>query len=593
MEPVKRRALLTKSGLLLGAALLVSCGGGGGGPPPPSPPPPPPTSVNHPPIVARENANQTAVVAHTFQYDTMQGGTTFTDPDGDELSFEIGLRYHPDASVENPSPSNGLRAEGSLIVGAPEGLGIVVASVMASDDSGQYAIDEFWIEIGPNGIPASVRSNEDLLVSVGDPVDVEASFNGTAFADPDGDALTYEVALRGDPRGLSVAGTRVTGIFDSVGLVEVTLRARDAFGGVGSETFLIAAPAFLSSVPTLPDPPHTYRDEMLPLPFVFRDNFDDTTPPDDRITDETATLGRVLFYDRRLSITNQVSCATCHQQDRNFAAPVRFSSGALGVPQRRQAMPLANVRYNLQRAWFSDMRVRSLEELVLQPIREPEELGGSVVLAVSKLQATSFYPPLFEAAFGTPDITEQRVARALAQFLRSLISYRSEYDRALNPMENEEWHPEAVFDEQEMRGFELVLSGEARCAACHDLRVSHNIWQANNGLDVVPSDPGATDPSMSRGFLGVFRPASLRNIEVSGPYMHDGRFATLRDVINHYAHGIQDSPHLDGLLFSFVGDGPMRLDLSEADKDALEAFLRTMTDQEFLTDPRFADPFVE
>jgi cytochrome c peroxidase len=159
-------------------------------------------------------------------------------------------------------------------------------------------------------------------------------------------------------------------------------------------------------------------------------------------------------------------------------------------------------------------------------------------------------------------------------------------------MENEGWNPQAVFTEQELRGFEMVTSGQARCAGCHELRLSHNIWQANNGLDVVPADPGATDELMSRGHRGVFRPPSLRNIEVTGPYMHDGRFATLRDVINHYDHGIQDSPELDGLLFGVAGSA-MRLDLTEEDKDALEALLKTMTDQEFLTDPKFSDPFID
>lgn len=577
---------------LLCSAWLTSCGGSGGagGAATPPPPPPPPPAINHAPELSRANARQTAVVAHEFRYDPTQGGTTFTDADGDRLDYELALAYFADASNLDPSPSNGFRVEGALIVGAPEGLGVVVVSITATDDAGAYAADEFWIEIRPNGAPASVLSHEDLLVEVGDLVDLEASMNGAAFADPEGDEIAYEITLRGESRGLSVSGTRVAGVFDSVGLVEVTVHARDAYGGAGSDSFLIAAPASEPGTPTLPDPPYAYRDDALPLPYAFRESFDDSTPPEDPTTNEIAMLGRVLFHDKRLSITNQVSCATCHEQSRGFASSARFSSGALGVMQKRQAMPLANVRYNSQRAWFSDMRVHTLEELVLQPIRDPEELGGSVELVVSKLRSTAFYPTLFESAFGTPEITDQRIARALAQFLRSIVSYRSKYDLALNPMENTEWNPAAVFNEQEMRGFDLIFSGQARCAACHDLQLSHNIWQANNGLDVEPSDPGAVDPSMSRGFVGVFRPASLRNIEVSGPYMHDGRFATLRDVINHYDHGIQESPHLDGLLFSLSG-GPMRLDLSEVDKDALEAFLKTMTDQEFLRDPKFSDPF--
>lgn len=577
---------------LLCSAWLTSCGGGGGSNGAATPPPPPPPAVNHAPQLSLANGRQTAVIAHEFRYDATQDGRTFTDADGDALVYELTFTYFADASNQSPSPANGLRVEGNLIVGAPEGLGIIVAYITATDDENAWAADEFWIDIVPNGSPASAQSHADQLVQVGDLVDLDASLGGAAFVDPEGDEITYEVTLRGEPRGLSVSGTRVSGIFDSVGLVEVTLHARDAYGGAGSDRFLIAAPAVEPEAPTLPDPPYAYRDEAFPLPHAFRESSDDSTPLDDPVSDEIAMLGRVLFHDKRLSITNQVSCSSCHEQSRGFASSARFSSGALGVPQKRQAMPLANVRYNSQRGWFSDMRVHTLEELVLEPFRDPEELGGSVELAVSKLRATSFYPPLFESAFGTPEITDRRVARALAHFLRSIISYRSKYDLALNPMDNTEWNPAAVFDEREMRGFDLVFSGEARCAACHDLQLSHNIWQANNGLDVEPSDPGALDPSMSRGFVGVFRPASLRNIEVTGPYMHDGRFATLRDVINHYDHGIQDSQNLDGLLFSFTG-GPMRLNLSEEDKDALEAFLKTMTDPEFLTDPRFSDPFAD
>ena len=531
---------------------------------------------------------------HSFQYDPTQGGTTFSDPDGDPLTYEIrlGHTYNP---YDDPNPPRGLRVEGNLIVGAPEELDIVIVTITASDGRSFTTNDQFWIQVQPNGIPSAINGNEDILVSVGGVVDVDASKGGTAFTDPDGDVLSYSVSLRGIPRGITVNGTRVGGVFDSVGLVEATIAASDDFGAVGTDVFLIAAPQSEPGAPMLPDPPYVYSDAGLAgeMPYMFRDSSHDTVLPHNPTTDAGATLGRVLFYDKRLSITNTTSCSSCHIQSHGFATPERFPTGALGVPLKRHAMALGNTRYNAERSWFADMRVHALEELALQPIVNPEELGGPLELVEGKLRAAGFYAPLFEAAFGSPEITSERIGLALAQFLQSLMSYRSKHDLAFNPMENEPYDPTPVLTPQEMRGFQLFDDNpRTRCNSCHDLRLGVNIWQANNGLDVVPTDPGTQNEALQRdGSVGVFRAASLRNIAVTSPYMHDGRFATLRDVLNHYDHGVQDSQNLDGILRDLTG-GPIRMNFTEEEKDDFEAFLRTMTDDAFLTDTKFSDPFI-
>ena len=596
---VAQRFVDLRAGALLAIGLLAACGGGAGGPiaGPPDPPPTPPP--NNPPTLQNANSRQLAVHMHPFSYDPTQGGTTFRDPDGDPLTYTIALghTYNP---YNDPDPPAGLHVEGNRIVGAPEEIDIVVATITASDGRSSTIQDQFWIQVNPNGAPQVANANEDLLIGVGEFVDVEASKAGTALTDPDGDPLTFEISLRGLPRGLAVNGTRVTGNFDSVGVVEATVLARDEYGGVGSDVFLIAAPAPEPGEPNLPHPPYVYRDEDLNLPFIFALSSEsitplwDSTPPDNRTSDAGATLGRVLFYDKRLSITNTHACGSCHIQSRGFAAAERFSTGALGVPLRRNAMALGNVRYSIHNSWFSDMRAHSLESLVLEPIQNPEELGSALDHLVAKLRAASFYASLFEAAFGTPEINQDRISRALGQYLRSLISYRSRFDEAFNPPFNGPGDPGSVLTSQEMRGFEIYDdNGRRRCNVCHELRGGANEWQANNGLDLFPADPGVRDVAlMQNSSTGVFRAAALRNIAVTGPYMHDGRFATLRDVIDHYDHGVQDTPDLDSILRDVLTTGlPTRLNLSEEDKDALEAFLRTMTDDAFLTDPKFSDPF--
>lgn len=420
---------------------LAACGGGGDAAPVTSSNPPPPQAQNRSPIVAQENPAQVAVYLHPFAYDAAQGGKTFSDPDGDTLTYQVklGHSYNP---YNDPNPPRGLRVEGSRVVGAPEDQEAIYVTITASDKLGSTADNQFVIRVMPNNPPTVATPNEDRLMTVGGAMDVDGIKSGSVFIDHEGDELTYEVTLRGEPRGLSVNGTRITGALNSIGLVEVTVTAKDAYGGIGRDVFLIAAPAPEPGSPTLPQTSYVYRDEALNLPSTFRLHpqssgrpFFDTSPADNLTTDAGATLGRVLFYDKRLSITNTVACSSCHSQEHGFANPDRFSAGALGLPLKRNAMALTNVRYSAQHSWFGDMRVESLQDLVLQPLQNPEELGSSLELVVTKLRAGQFYPPLFEAAFGTPEITSERVARAIAQFLQSLISYRAKIDLAFNPMD--------------------------------------------------------------------------------------------------------------------------------------------------------------
>jgi cytochrome c peroxidase len=563
---------------LCAAVLLTACGGGGGSAPPPSP-------VNRAPQLTLPNAEQTAVELHAFSYDVSQGGQTFADPDGDTLRYEIEL---------GPDPPQGLRIEGTRVVGAPEEIGVAVVTVTVSDPQGQTGTNQFNIRVAANGKPQVVNAPADLLVNIGAAISVDASAGATSFSDPDGDALTYSVQLRGAP-GVSANGVQLSGTLDRVGLVEVTVTARDAYGGSGDDVFLIAAPAAPPGSPTLPATSYTYESRTPDMPYVYRQPgvFFDSESAENPTTNAGATLGRVLFHDQRLSITNTIACASCHSQAHGFASAERFNVGALGVPLKRHAMALANTRYNVNGAWFSDMRVRSLRDVAHQAMGNPEEMAMSTQRLESKLRATAFYAPLFETAFGTPEITEARVLRALEQYLQSLVAYRTKFDRAYNSMDNNGIDPSLVLDAQEMRGLDIFRGAAGvACNLCHQLQSGANVWQANNGLDEVLTDTGTHDPALQRdGSQGVFRAGALRNIAVSAPYMHDGRFATLRAVIDHYDHDIKDTPDLDPLLRTFDRI-PWRMNLSDADKDALEAFLRTLTDEEMLADPKFSDPFL-
>jgi cytochrome c peroxidase len=356
--------------------------------------------------------------------------------------------------------------------------------------------------------------------------------------------------------------------------------------------------------PVLPETPYRYDDGALPEHFTERDGPEhvasaDNTPDDNPTTNAGATLGRVLFYDTRLSANDSVSCGTCHQQRHGFSDPRRYSVGFDGQTTRRHSMSLTNARYYARGRFFWDERAETLESQVLVPVQDPVEMGMPLDRLQFKLEQIDYYPPLFEQAFGSPAITTGRVARALAQFVRALLSYRSPYDRARAAGPPNSAAFDAAMSELPRLGHRLFVAepGQAArgagCARCHvsDAQISlspRNIGLAQQDL-AEDVDQGANDER--------FKAPSLRNVAVRPPYMHDGRFATLREVIEHYDRQVEANPFLDMTLMDrrvAVTGGPVRpirLELTEREIDALIAFLHSLTDDAFLVDPRFSDPF--
>jgi cytochrome c peroxidase len=597
MAAIRERTIRQALASCCVTALLVACGGGDGSepspppsaggpgttPPPPPPPSPPPPPVNQgPQRTGAPWVDPNAIVGHPLDYDATQN---FFDPEGDPLTYRV--------IIMPAGPSGewkGLRVSGHRIVGVPTERAQGTVRLDIDDGRGGQLVWFLILDIRPNSVPQAVRPNADRLVAVGTDIDQEVNPGQSVFTDADGDPLTYRVILTPAPLGLRVEGTRVVGTLSANGAVFVRLLADDGFGGIGEDIFAIAAPFAETRTPNLPAPSFVYDDAQLVMPQIAvssREVFAplwDTTPDDNSTTNAGATLGRVLFYDRRLSVTNLASCGSCHKQQHGFATPERFTVGHQGELSRRNVMGLTAVRYNFKNLYFGDERAFTLEQLIRLPIEDPTELGISMSLLVEKLAATDFYPPLFQAAFGTPEVTGERISRALAQFLRSMIAFDTKFDRAFHHLPGEPpTDATAVLTPQELRGAEIFNGSAGRCRFCHAMGAQTMDDIANNGLDAVPADLGAGG--------GRFRTASLRNIAVTAPYMHDGRFATLRDVIEHYSSGAIDSPFVDIRMRGFDPSRGVTLNLSEADKDALEAFLHTFTDQTFLTDPKFSDPF--
>ena len=241
-------------------------------------------------------------------------------------------------------------------------------------------------------------------------------------------------------------------------------------------------------------------------------------------------------------------------------------------------MSLANARYYENGRFFWDERANTLEDQVLMPIQDSVEMGMTLPELETKLAGIPYYADLFEEAFGTPTVTSDRVSLALAQFVRSMVSYESKFDEGVAQNFNN-------FTPEEDLGREIFMSRQNSCSACHNLDIQVANRARNNGLDAVTMDEGAGN--------GRFKVPSLRNIALTAPYMHDGRFASLEAVVNFYNSDVQPNPNLDNRLRE-PGPGPVRprrLNLNQTERDALVAFLNTLTDESFTNDVRFSDPF--
>ncbi len=352
-----------------------------------------------------------------------------------------------------------------------------------------------------------------------------------------------------------------------------------------------AIPSTTANALLLPATPANYAAPVLPPSFLVQPILgQDNTPANNPVTNAAATLGRTLFYDKRLSLNQTISCSSCHQRAHGFADSRKFSVGFQGGLTGRNSMGLSNARWYQRRAFFWDERAATLEDQVLQPIQNTTEMGMTLTGLVTRLSAEPYYATLFTAAFGTATVTSDRISRALAQFVRSIISTQSKYDiGAATGFAN--------FTAEENQGRQIFLTpNQGNCAACHgtdNFVPGPNI--NNNGLEFPYVDLGRGGITGLPQDNGLFKVPSLRNIGLTAPYMHDGRFATLEDVVEFYNSGVVDNPNLSPPLRNPPGTPnpgqPRRLNLTAAQKAALVAFLKTLTDTSVTTDEKFADPF--
>ena len=342
----------------------------------------------------------------------------------------------------------------------------------------------------------------------------------------------------------------------------------------------------------LPPSPYNSANPALPAhlltPAILAQ---DNTPAANPTTNAGAALGRVLFYDKRLSANQTISCSSCHQAEHGFSDPRQFSVGFDGELTGRNSMGLTNARYYLRENFFWDERAATLEDQVLMPIQNGVEMGMTLDLLVQRVDAEPFYDELFTAAFGTPEVNSTRISRALAQFVRSIVSGSSKYDTGV-PLGF------SNFTAQENQGRQIFQGPVGGCATCHgsdNFVPGNNIF--NNGLENPYVDKGVGEVTGLASDEGFFKVPSLRNIELTAPYMHDGRFATLEQVVEFYNSGVVNHPNLSPQLRVLPGPGvpqpppPRRLNLTDAQKAALVASHKTLTDTSVTTHPKYSDPF--
>jgi cytochrome c peroxidase len=313
-------------------------------------------------------------------------------------------------------------------------------------------------------------------------------------------------------------------------------------------------------------------------------------PSHNPLTVEGIELGRYLFWDKQLSADNSISCGSCHLPEHSFSDPATFSAGVGGQIGVRNSMALVNLGW--ASFFFWDGRSATLENQVLHPVIDPIEMAENWPNVVEKIQADADYTPKFEAAFGSSCVDSVRISMAISQFLRTMVSFNSRFDQAY-------YGPEQ-FTEEEWGGLQLFiqeggdpadgLGGQwgADCFHCHggsfNFFTDHQLH--NNGLDSEFTDVGAYAVSGNMLDMGRFKTPTLRNIANTAPYMHDGRFSTLEQVVDHYNSGGQPSATIDPFMKYQQGG----LQLSPQSKFNLIQFLNMLTDEEFMENPAFSDP---
>lgn len=361
----------------------------------------------------------------------------------------------------------------------------------------------------------------------------------------------------------------------------------------------------MNDSPVLPNEPFTYDDVIIPDHLL--------TPEEDTITtgygssgvdpntldfleNDKATLGRVLFYDEKLSALENISCASCHDQSLSFTENKSFSEGVSSLT-KRNSMHLNDIGWTNREGFFWDMKGTDLHEMIALPLKDENEIGANMADVRLKLSDTYYYPQLFELAYGDQSITEDRIVESLVHFISSMTTFNSKFDQnSANGF--------ADFSESEMKGADIFA---VNCGVCHTqgdilsaiFVVDENEEEEfflnmtpfevipfffNNGLPADEDDKGVGEWN-ENGFDNLFKLPSLRNIELTAPYMHDGRFSNLDEVIDHYSEDVVENDWSVGL----IPEGGFKF--SQTEKEDLKAFLLTLTDETFLKNERWSNPF--
>jgi cytochrome c peroxidase len=484
----------------------------------------------------------------------LSADTTGSPPGGFKaVRFRVGL--DPKTDLADPSqwpPGHPLHPDVNHLHWSWQG-GFIHLAVEGKSARGPFsyhlarAEDPMFVEV-----PASFRGGGPVTLSI----DIDADEILSATKAPDAANSTH--SRPGD---------------ELAAAMKASVRRAFRPAGVSYDLFQTTRPDTVAASP----PPAGTRPYQ---PLVTRRFPQVNLPPDNPLTEEGVALGKRLFFDPILSINGTQSCASCHQADAAFSDPRRVSLGAHGQPGKRNAMPLFNLAW-AHDGLFWDGRASTLRQQVIMPVTDPTEMGESLDNVISKLQADPTYPMEFRQAHAG-GITTETLAKSLEQYLLTLVSQDSKFDRAARKRDE--------LTEEEKIGLRLFVTEHdparglrgADCFHCHGGTLFTDNLFHNNGLDLESADTGRMEISGNAADRGKFKTPSLRNIALTAPYMHDGRFATLEEVVEHYNSGVRRTETLDPNLGKHPAAG---LGLTVPERIALVAFLKTLTDNSFTAPP--------